>query len=368
MWDVLSPSIHRSVGRHEVMSKGIRIAILGISHYHANFWSKAIIASEKAELAGIWETDEILAADFASQYDTQPIQNLDTLLGSCNAVAICSTTAEHKPLIEAAANAGKPILCEKPIAMTVAEGMEIAALIKESGVVFMQSFPKRFDPVTKAIRDVVVSGDLGRINLCRVRHGHSHGLNPDFHHAWFVDPKKSGGGTLLDEGVHAADLLRYLFGEPERVQADISSSTLNLSVEDTALATFRYQDGLLAEIATSWCFAAADASIEIYGTNGTVLVSGVDIASRPTRENAFLQIFRRKGEDGDWEISEIVPHFKTGVFHEHVAWAYIDALANNEAMATGLTDGIHASAMIEAAYMAARSGKSQPINYPEISP
>ena len=348
------------------MNTPIRIAILGVSHYHANFWCKAILASDKAELAGIWEADKKPADEFAAQYEARVSGKIETLLGDCDAVAVCSTTAQHKPLIEAAANAGKPVLCEKPIAMTVAESMEIAEIVQDSGVAFMQSFPKRFDPVNSAIREVVRSGDLGTINLCRVRHGHSHGLNPDFHHAWFVDPKKSGGGTLLDEGVHAADFLRYLFGEPERVQADISSSTLNLPVEDTALASFRYENGLLAEIATSWCFAAADTSIEIYGTHGTVLLSGVDIASRPTREKAFLQIFRRNKEGGAWEISQIVPHFKTGIFHEHVAWAYIDALAAGDAMPTGLEDGIYASAMIEAAYTAARAGRSEFIRYPEI--
>ncbi len=350
------------------MTHPIRIALLGVQHYHANFWTKAILARKDAAIAGIWDSDPALAGKFANAYALTAFDDRQALLQACDAVAICSTTVEHKELIAAALDVGKPILCEKPLSVNVREGLEICRMLAASPVPFMQGFPKRFDPVSEAVRQIVASGDLGTVTLCRIRHGHSHGLSDDFCKAWFVDPQKSGGGTLLDEGVHAADLLRLLFGEPERAFAALSAHTLGLPVEDTALATFSYRSGLLAEVSTSWCFAAADHSIEIYGTGGTVLVSGVDIASRPTREEAFLQVFRRDGTARGWQVSDIVPHFKTGVFHEHVAWAFIDALAAGTAMPTGARDGLYASAMIEAAYEAARQERMVPIDYPEVGP
>ena len=121
--------------------------------------------------------------------------NMDRLLDACDAVAICSVTSDHKALIGAAIAARRPILCEKPLAVSVAEGVEICRMFADAGLPFMQSFPKRFDPVTHAIRKVVESGDLGTITMCRIRHGHSHGLSDDFRKAWFVAPAKSGGGT-----------------------------------------------------------------------------------------------------------------------------------------------------------------------------
>lgn len=347
------------------MTANIRIALLGVQHYHANFWAKAIEQSDKAEMVGLWDASEDIGASFASAHEAMLWPDIAALLDACDAVAICSTTVEHKGLIKQAAEAGKAILCEKPLGITTADGYEIRDILQRTNAVFMQSFPKRFDPVTQAVKDVVDSGDLGQITMVRVRHGHSHGLNEEFKSAWFVDPAKSGGGTLLDEGVHAADFLRLVFGEPESVSAMISSATLNLPVEDTALASFSYPNGLIAEVATSWCFAAADASIEIYGTNGTVLVSGVDIASRPTRDSDFMQVFCREGTAGDWRSRDLVPHFKTGVFHEHVAWAFIDALAQGGAMPTGVDDGLRAFAMIDAAYTAARTGVRQSIKYSE---
>ena len=114
-----------------------------------------------------------------------------------------------------------------------------ADVVERTGIRFMQSFPKRFDPANHEIERLLKEKALGRVTLCRVRHGHSHGLTEAFHSAWFVDPARSGGGTLLDEGVHAADFLRWMFGEPDTAYATLSS-TLGLPVEDTAVATFRY--------------------------------------------------------------------------------------------------------------------------------
>ena len=115
---------------------------------------------------------------------------------------------------------------------------------------------------------------------------------------------------------------------------------------------------MVAEIATSWSFTAADTSIEIFGTEGTILLSGVDIASRPAREAEFLRVFERRS--GHWTSSEVIPHFKTGIFHEHVAWAFISALDRGEEMPITLDDGLRAFAMIEAAYRSARLTREKP--------
>ncbi|MDP2014282.1 MAG: glycosyltransferase, partial [Actinomycetota bacterium] len=95
---------------------------------------------------------------------------------------------------------------------------------------------------------LVASGELGRIALVRIRHGHFYGFDADFASRWYVDPARSGGGALLDEGVHAADFLCWMFGLPKSVIAT-ASSALGLPVEDQAVALFEYADGMTAEIA-----------------------------------------------------------------------------------------------------------------------
>ena len=335
----------------------LKIAMLGLQHYHANFWTRAIQQSPDAEVAGVWDPDAGRASAFAAEYGIAAETDLDNLVERADAVAICSATADHKALIAVAVRHAKPVLCEKPLGRDLADAREIRSMVETAGIAFMQSFPKRFDPVNHEIRDLLRAEEIGSITMCRVRHGHSHGLNPRFRDEWFVDPARSGGGTLLDEGVHAADFLHWMFGMPVSVSATISGAALGLRVEDAAFASFVFQTGMIAEVATSWTFAAADTSIEIYGAEGTILLGGVDIASRPNREDGFLRVFRRDGEGGAWSTSPTIPHFKTGVFHEHVAWAFVEALRSGAAMPVTLEDGIAAQAMIDAAYASAASGR-----------
>lgn len=339
----------------------LRIAILGVAHYHANFWTRAFLAREGVSVAGAWDSETGPLETFARQHGIAPEPDLAALLARSDAVAICSATGDHPALVRAAAEKGLPVLCEKPLGATAEQCTAIAGIVSETGIPFMQSFPKRFDPVNHEIAALLREGAIGRVTLARIRHGHSHGFDPAFRQGWFVDPARSGGGTLLDEGVHAADFLRWMFGDPVSAYATISSGTFGLPVEDTAAAIFRYENGMIAEVATSWAFTGADTSIEIYGTDGTILLGGVDIASRPARERDFLRIFRRDGGGGSWSSSPTVPHFKTGIFHEHVAWAFVKALKGGETMPVTLEDGRRAFAMIDAAYRSARSGRAEPI-------
>lgn len=339
----------------------LKIAMLGTEHYHANFWTRAFLQSPDAEIAGVWDRDGNRAATFATQYGIAAKPDLAGLIAASDAVAICSATNEHLALVEAAAAQGRPVLCEKPLGIDRMQGEAIADVVARSGIRFMQSFPKRFDPANHEVAKLLEDNALGQVTLCRVRHGHSHGLSDEFKSAWFVDPARSGGGTLLDEGIHAADFLCWMFGAPQTAFATVSSAALGLPVEDTAVATFRYANGMIAEVTTSWCFAAADTSIEIYGTEGSILLSGVDIASRPTRDRDFLRIFRRGDGGGSWTASAVVPGFRTGVFHEHVAWAFVKALKDGSPMPVTLEDGLRAFDMIEAAYKAAASGCAEPV-------
>jgi predicted dehydrogenase len=336
-----------------------RVGVLSFAHYHANFWSEVLAA--RGVLAGVWDDDAARGRDAAQRFATTYYADLDALLAACTAVCICSETCRHAPLIERAAARGLAILCEKPLGTSLADAERIAAIVRRAGVVFMQSFPKRFDPVSHRLRALVASGELGRITLARIRHGHFYGLQPDFRERWYVDPAKAGGGALLDEGIHAADLLAWLFGLPQSVTAITSDGALGLEVEDLGVAVFRYASGLVAEVASSFTFAAADTSIELYGTRGTVLVSGVDLASRDITEARFVRIYRTDSGERRWQVEPLVPRFKQGEFHQQNALAFVDCLERGTPSPITVEDGVRAMKMIDAAYTAARAGRTQSI-------
>jgi myo-inositol 2-dehydrogenase / D-chiro-inositol 1-dehydrogenase len=333
----------------------LRIGILGFAHYHGNFWAEAFASHPGSMLARIWDDDASRGLDAAQRFRSVFCDDLSATIGDVDAVAITSETFSHEALITTAASLGKPILCEKPLAAGMAQAERIAAVLDKTPVAFMQSLPKRFDPVNHALRDLICSGELGAIRLARVRHGHSHGLDPAFKTGWWTDPARSGGGTLLDEGVHAADLLRWLFGDPAEVSA-MTSAAAGLQVEDAALATFRWADGMLGEIVTGWTMVAAETSIEIFGTAGTALVSGVDLASRGRRSEPGLHVCL--GGDGHFVSRGPVPLFSAGGFHQAVATAFVDALIAGNPPLISLAEGLGAQRMIDAAYRAAQTGRT----------
>jgi predicted dehydrogenase len=342
----------------------IRIGILSFAHYHANFWAEVFRDSPLAELVGIWDDDGDRGQASAKHYCTRFLPELDALLAACDAVAVCSATAHHAGLIEQAADAGCAILCEKPLATTLAECDRIEAAVRRSGVTFMQSFPKRFDPVNHELRRLARDGDLGQIMLMRVRHGHLYGLGAGHGMTWTEDPELAGGGALLDEGVHGADFIRWMFGEPESVMAMVSHVALGLPLENLGLAVFRYPDGLLCELAASTTFAAGDNSVEVFGTKGTAVLSGVDLASRDVTDTGFLKICRLDGGERRWQVSPTVPRFKTGGFHQQNALQFLEALSNGTAPPNTLEDGRRSLEMILAAYRSARSGRVEQVASP----
>lgn len=339
--------------------RDVRIGVLSFAHYHANFWSE-VFASRNV-LAGVWDDDPVRGREAASRFGTTFHADIDTLLSRCNAVAICSETSLHPPLVAHAARRGLAVLCEKPLGASNEACRQIVAMVKEAGIVFMQSFPKRFDPVSHYLRDVVASGELGRITLVRIRHGHFYGLQDDFKARWYVDAAKSGGGALLDEGVHGADWLAWTFGMPESVIATVSHAALGLPVEDLGIATYAWRNGMLAELTASFTFAAADASIELYGTQGTILVSGIDLASRDITHEGFVRRYRSDQPAREWETVALTPRFKLGEFHQQNALAFLDALERDEPPPITVYDGERAVRLIAAAYEAARSGRLQAI-------
>jgi predicted dehydrogenase len=350
------------------MKDVIRFGILSFAHYHAHFWAQAITQSPEATLIGIWDDDPQRGSEAAQQYRTRYWPDLPSLLRECHAVGITSETVKHAPLVEEAAAAGVHILCEKPMATTLEDCQRIERAVRQAGVIYMQNFPKRFDPINQELVDLVRDGSLGSIALVRVRHGHGHGLEEAFRHQWFVNPALSGGGTLIDEGIHVADFLLWLLGEPEKVSAVLSHRTLGLPVEDTALAIFIYPTGTIAEMATGWTFVAAEQSVEVYGTVGTALLSGVDLASRDVAQAPYLKVFRRDRSPERWEGSSTIPLFTRGTLHQQGPMHFIHILRTGGRPPVGLEEGRKALEMILAAYQAAKNGATQAITFSWSAP
>jgi predicted dehydrogenase len=247
----------------------------------------------------------------------------------------------------------------------LAECRRIRDAVAAVGIIFMQSFPKRFDPINHELVELVQSDALGTIALVRMRHGNYHllELGQSVAEQWFADPVLAGGGALLDEGIHGADFLLWLLGRPAQAFAATSRTTLELPLDDTAVALFTYPSGTLAELSTSGTLVAAEESIEVYGSGGSAILSGADLASRDFSRAPYLKVFRRGAERGQWEGSETVPFFKQGNFHQQGPLHFLRCLRGEAAPRVSLEEGWQSLALIEAAYRAAATGTTQTVDY-----
>ena len=338
-----------------------RIAMLSFAHYHANFWTEAFLDDGAARVTCIWDGVPERGREAADRFGLPFEPNLDLALAGCDAVGICSETVHHPEITRAACKAGRAILCEKPTARSVAEADAMSDAVARAGVLFMQSFPKRLDPASHALKALVDSGRLGRVHLVRVRHGHFYGLDPEFRTRWYVDRQQAGGGALLDEGIHGADLLHWLLGMPESVVAETASPVAGMATDETATALFRWSDGTMAELTSSVLLSAADSSVEVYGTKATALLSAVDLASRDITRSDFLRVSVDEGGAKRWETLEVTPQFKLGRFHHQNAIRFLHCLRTGEVPPAGIAEGRAALVMIEAAYRAARTGVRQSV-------
>jgi len=202
--------------------------------------------------------------------------NLTALLSrkDVQAVYISTPLHTHAPLSIEAARAGKHVLCEKPMALTIAECEAMIEAAEASGVVLQIGYMMRFHPAHQLIKKQLDSGDLGTLRFVHLeRTTFIDFLSADMpeHRRWFTRPEYSGGGALVDIGSHLIDLLLYLIdGRIETCQLQIREEP-RLGVETDALASFRFRDGLLATVFASWQIPLHDNILQVYGDKASLV-------------------------------------------------------------------------------------------------
>jgi myo-inositol 2-dehydrogenase / D-chiro-inositol 1-dehydrogenase len=195
-------------------------------------------------------------------------ESTEALLGlsEVEAVAICSSTETHAPLIEAAAEAGKAIFCEKPVSHDLVEVDRALDAVERAGVPFQIGFNRRFDPAHQSVRDAVASGQVGEPHLVRIT-----SRDPYPPPATYV---RASGGIFLDMTVHDFDMARYVTGSEvvevyARGAVRIDPSFADAGDVDTALVVLEHEDGCLTTIDNSrQAVYGYDQRVEVFGSGG----------------------------------------------------------------------------------------------------
>jgi predicted dehydrogenase len=222
---------------------------------HAVSYSNALKKIDGADLAAIYDDDPVRGQQFADQFGVSFHKNLDEFLRreDLQCVIVCSPTNQHRELVCAAAQAGKHVLCEKPIATSLADAHTMIESCHSAGVLLQIPFVCRFYPMLQTAKKLVQGGEIGRV-LGAV--GGNRGIPPlpPTYPKWIVDPIQAGGGALLDHSVHVTDAMRFIFEtEIKSVYAEKSVfHPLGLAVEDCGLLALTFQNGMIATVDPSW--------------------------------------------------------------------------------------------------------------------
>ena len=190
-----------------------------------------------------------------------------------DAVIVATTNEWLAPVTLCAVQAGKHVLVEKPGARSSKELEPVVAAAGEHRKCVWVGFNHRFHPAVQKAREIFESGALGRLMFIRGRYGHGGRLGYD--KEWRADPKTSGGGELLDQGVHLIDLARWFLGDFKDVSGSLHTYFWDMPVEDNAFLSLRTEQNQ-----TAWLHASCTEwknlfSLEIYGREGKLHIEGL---------------------------------------------------------------------------------------------
>jgi predicted dehydrogenase len=272
-----------------------------------------------------------------------------------------------------AAEKDSHILCEKPLGRNTKEAQEILNAVKNKNVVLKTGFNHRHHPAIFKAHELIERGALGQTYYARCVYGH--GGRPGYEREWRASREICGGGELLDQGVHVADLFRWFLGDFEEAFGTLSTYYWDMEVEDNAFALFKTVKGQTASMHTSWTQWKNRFTFEIYGEAGYLIVEGLG-GSYGTET---LHIGKRKLADDSNQLmtNNVAPHYAGGAPDEEVIefpgpdiswrseWKEFTAaiIEKRKPLGNG-SDGLEANRMIEAIYRSTQ--ENRPVKIKEI--
>lgn len=323
----------------------VRWGMIGAGTIGREWMADAIAAQSDGELRGVASSDPERARAFARDKGI-PVayESVAALLADpdIDAVYISTTNEHHKPQTLAAAAAGKHVLCEKPLALTLADAQAMVAACAAAGVIMGTNHHLRNAATHRAMRELVVSGVIGEVQAARVFHAVH--LPPHLQ-GWRINRPEAGGGVIFDITVHDADCVRFILDDDIReVTALTATQGMGEGVEDAVMGVMRTQQGRLVQFHDSFTSRHSVTGFEVHGTEGSVY--GRNVMTQQPTGNVVL---RRNGQEEEL----VVAH--ENLYARSVARFNAAVRGEGEPAATA-DDGLCSLAVALAAQESARTG------------
>ncbi|HEV8384924.1 MAG TPA: Gfo/Idh/MocA family oxidoreductase [Candidatus Acidoferrales bacterium] len=334
------------------MSERLRVGIVGAGKIGAKR-AREVARAAGSRLVAVVDADAARACELAREYSCRSGTDWESLVSGREVDAIIVATT-HRWLARvslAALESAKHVLCEKPLARNAAEARPVVAAAARNGARLMTGFNHRFHPALAMAQQMLSRDEIGRPLWIRCRYGH--GGRPGYEREWRANPEESGGGELLDQGIHALDLFRWFLGDFAEVSATLASSFWPMAVEDNAFCTLRTAGGEVAQLHASWTQWKNLFSFELAGERGYLLAEGLGGSYGDER----LVIGLRAAEGG-------APREGVMTFDAHdVSWErewreFLAAIREERPPLGDGEDGLAALRLVEAAYASARERRA----------
>ncbi|MBF9045098.1 Gfo/Idh/MocA family oxidoreductase [Rhodobacterales bacterium HKCCE4037] len=327
----------------------MRWGLIGASTIAAEHMIGAIRASG-GHIASVMSSSSNRAASYAAKHGIDNgVTDLAAVLDGVDAVYISTTNEKHLPQAMAAIEAGKHVLCEKPLAMNVADAVSMVKAAEAAGVTFGTNHHLRNAGSHLAVRELIETGRIGEVLSVRVFHAVH--LPPHLQ-GWRIDNPDAGGGVIPDITVHDADTVRFHLGEdPLDVVAMKTSRGMGQGVEDSAMSVWTMPSGVMVQSHESFTHPHAGSGIEVHGTKGSIFARNV-MTQQPTGSVTL------RFDGGEQEVE-----YSDHNLYERAVGLFAKACVGEGRPAADGVDGVKSLAVAAAVAEAAETGRRTAVDY-----
>jgi len=346
----------------------VNIGILGYGFVQSAFHMPCYKEIPEANVIAVGGRRREAAKEFANKWSVKRIYSGDNFIEKlCNdpeveVVDIGLPNFLHKEATVLAAENGKHVICEKPLARSADEAKVMLNAVEKAGVVHCYAENHTFIPHVTRVKEIIERDAIGRVFWIRNRQAH---FGP--HSDWFWDPELAGGGVLMDMGCHSVELVRYLVNK-KPIEACAWSATLvhKINVEDNSLALVKYNGGELGQSENSWAaHGGLDLRLEVYGSEGAVFID-------PTRETGIKVFTVAREEKVGYivEKAEAKKGWMYPIWREHEVYGYLfelqhflSCIRTGKMVRETFRDGYIVNCILDACYKSVKSRKWESISF-----
>jgi|ERR1051326_69062 predicted dehydrogenase len=246
---------------------------------------------KESDLVAVSRRRGHLAESFAQEFGARRwYSNWQDLLldDEIDAIYIATPVHLHAAQTIAAAQAGKHVLCEKPLALNVRECDQMLAACRDNKVKFGVAYYRHFYPLIRRIKEVIASGEIGMPVMGQINAFEWFNPTSDDPRAWLLNKRLSGGGPMFDFGCHRLEVFTNIFGAATNVKAICAKVLFAREVEDTATALLQFEQGTCGVLTVSHAVAERQDTLDIFGSHGSIRVTALN--------EAAVRIVNRRGE------------------------------------------------------------------------